>query len=106
MMEDPRDLVVQLNLYFLQVISQLAKNDIADAMLRFEIPREIVEGIAKLNTAEIFELSKSPTFLFDINQNSILNALKDREQGNGFRNMHDSITSIASMLKLGSDENA
>lgn len=105
-MEDPRELVVQLNLYILQTISQLARNDIVDAMLRFEISREIAEGISNLNTASLYEIAKCPTFLFSIDQKGIMEAVKDREQGHGFRSMQSSIKSISALIRAGGDDNA
>ncbi len=97
-MENPKDVVRKLNLYILQVISQLARNDIADTILRFDISREVAESLAKLNTAELDDLSMSPVFMFDINQKSILDALKDREQGHGYRSLHNSIVGVCALI--------
>ncbi len=101
-METASGSVMQLNLYILQTISQLARADVAEAMLRFEISKDTAEALAKLNTAELFEISKSPVFLFEINQDSIINALKDREQGHGYRSMQKMIANI-SALTIGVD---
>lgn len=99
MSQEPRDLVVALNMYILGVISQIAKENVEDAMLRFGIDRATAVELSNLNLAEIFEIARSPTFLFKIDQDSIKDALKDRNLGTGYKKMHNSIVGIAALLK-------
>lgn len=103
MNEDSRELIVGLNLYLLQTISQLAKSDIADAILCFGIGRDTAEKLAMLNPAQLYELSRSPSFMFVVDQERINKALKDRQDSQGYGSMHDEIVRISSLLRKEED---
>jgi hypothetical protein len=99
MTQEPRDWVVALNLYVLQTLCQIAKEEPAEAMIRFGVGKEVAVMLSGMNVAEIFEISRSPTFLFRIDQDGLLGALKDRKTGVGYNGIHDAIVNMAALMK-------
>lgn len=109
MLQDPRDLVTALNLYVLQVISEIARADVADACLRFGVEEEVAKKLAALNPAQIFEMSRSPRFFFAVDENLVRASLKDIAAGDGYGRMHESIANISKLMAgqaAGSEEPA
>ncbi len=100
MIQESRDLVVALNLYILQTIAQVAKEEIAQAMIRFGVSQTIAEELSLMNVAEIFEISRAPTFLFRIDQSGLVSALKDRRKGTEYEGIHNAIINMAALIKL------
>jgi flagellar transcriptional activator FlhD len=104
MLQDQRDLVTALNLYILQIIAQIARDDLADACLRFGIGEDVARELASLNPAQLFEISRSPRFFFSVDEGLIRASMKDMAAGNGYGRMHKSITDITQLIQRGEQD--
>lgn len=104
MTQESRDLVVALNLYILQIISQVAKEDVAEAMIRFGVSQIIAEELSEMNVAEIFEISRAPSFLFKVDQSGLVSALKDRRKSTEYEGIHNAIVNMSTLIRLGETE--
>lgn len=84
---DPNQLTTEGNLHLCGLISFAAKIDPIHTAKMYRLSEDTVHKLAALTLPQILRISKSPSFLFTVDEERLKALLKDEASGTGYGSM-------------------